>query len=213
MANYEPDKVMFDKVNEGIKNLTDVLKQWQQKESAMHSMAEVQAKASGAPPEHMDAHIYMHKKAIKKAIADQAKEQEAGAAQAQGAPTGPGGPPLPMPPPSPQGAPSGPMGGPMGGAMGQGGPGMPQPVLPMAGQAGNTGANGWEGLMRPTPYPGQAQVQTGAPTSSAGPVGPGQQPMPGMPTPPPTGGPMMGRIASQTNTLPTAQPPLTRPMQ
>lgn len=213
MANYEPDKVMFDQVKEGIKKLTDILAQWQQKETAMHSMAEVQAKASGAPPEHMDAYVYMHKKAIKKAMADQAKAQEEGA---QGVPTGQNGPggPTSQVTPGPQGSQSTPMGKLLSGAGGgQGGPGMPQPTLPMAGQAKNTGANGWEGLMRPTPYPGVAQSQTGAPAQSTGPVTPMQQPMPGMPTPPATAGPMFGRMATQRNTLPTAQPPLTRPMR
>ena len=178
MANYDPDKEMFDIVKGKIKDLTDALTQWQQKETAIHSLAEVHAKNSGAPPEAMDAHVYMHKKALKKAMADQAKESE----QGQGVPSAqnmPGGPTSQVVP-GPQGS------------QGQGGPGnmvaRNTPVLPMAGQAKNTGANGWEGLVKPTPYPGQAQTQTGAPTQSNGPITGAQRPMPGMPTPGTPGG-------------------------
>ena len=183
MSTHEPDKEMFDQVKEGIKNLGEILTQWQQKESAIHSLAETNAKQAGAPPEQMDAHVYMHKKALKKAMADKAKQEDPEEQAKAGA----------------------------------GGPGNIQsPQLPMAGQAKNTGANGWEGLMMPTPYPGQGQVQTGAPTQSTGPVTAAQCPMPGMPMPGvPAGGtgtnPMFG--AHQLNTLPTASPPLTRTMR
>ncbi len=171
MANYDPDKSMFDMFKGKIKELSDALSQWQQKENAVHSLAEAHAKASGAPPEAMDAHVYMHKKAIKKAIEDQAKQSEQAQA-GQGVPTAqdtPGGPEF----------------------SGQGGPGLTarvSPQLPMAGQAGNTGANGWENILKPNPYPQVAQQQTGAPTQSVGPITPAQRPMMGMPTPPVPGG-------------------------
>lgn len=192
MATHEPDKEMFDLVKGKIKELMDALTQWQQKETAIHSLAEHSAKASGAPADQMDAHVYAHKKMIKKAMSEQAKQ-----AEAQGVPSAqnvPGGPTSTAPqfPQGSQGTPGGsmtagpgPLIGPPSGPTpgGQGGPGMPQPYLPMAGQPGNTGANGWEGLMTPTPYPGQARVQSGRPSSPVGPVTGAQRPMPGMPTP------------------------------
>lgn len=84
MASHDPDKEMFDAVKEGIKNLSDILSTWQQKESALHSMAEANAKSSGATPEDMDAHVYMHKKMLKKAMADHAKMMEQGGQGTQG---------------------------------------------------------------------------------------------------------------------------------
>jgi len=250
MANYDPDKQMFDAVKESIKHLQDTLTQWQQKETAMHSMAQAKAKESGAPPEHMDAHVYAHKQAIKKAMAEAQKAQEQNAQQ--GAPTGqdmPGGPTSQVVP-GPQGsqgtpggsmtAGPGPLTGPPTGPTpgGQGGPGQPNPQLgnsgqgrpvgnppgmvptphvPMAGQSQNTGANGWEGLMKPSGIPPQAQIQNGQRPESTGPTTSAQRPMPGMPTPPVPGvgsGPnTMRPFASQTPVLPSAQPPLTRPMR
>ena len=193
MANYDPDKEMFDAVKEGIKNLTDTLTKWQQKETAIHSLAEVNAKNSGAPAEQMDAHVYMHKKALKKAMSEQSKQMNEGV----------GGPGVPTAQDRP-GDPNFP---------GQGGPGMapmtPQapatsqtggvpsaatsvsrntPTLPMADQHGNTGANGWSNILKPSPYPPVAQAQQGAPMQSTGPVTPAQHPMPGMPVPPVQGG-------------------------
>lgn len=170
MANHEPDKEMFDMFKGKIKDLSDALGHWQQKESAIHSLAEVNAKNSGAPPDQMDAHVYMHKKMIKKSMADQAKQVQAQNEQGQG---GPGS----------IGAPAG-----RGVPTAQNHTGMPQSHVPMAGQAKNTGANGWEGLMKPSNVPPQAQQQQGAPQQSTGPTTPQQQPMPGMPTPPAPGG-------------------------
>lgn len=173
MANFDPDKEMFDQVKESMKMLIETLTQWQQKEDKIHSLAETNAKQSGANPEDMDAHVYKHKKILKRAIADSNK-QNSEQAPKTGVPTAqdmPGGPTSKVPP------------GP------QGGPGnIKSPVLPMAGHAQNTGANGWEGLNKPSPYPAQAQTQIGAPTQSVGPVTPAQHPMPGMPTPPVPGG-------------------------
>lgn len=234
MANYDPDKEMFDSVKDGIKNLTDILTKWQQKETAMHSMAEVHAKESGANPEHMDAHVYMHKKAIKKAMAEQAKNAEQqGVPTAQDMPGGPTSTGVPGPQGS-QGSSQGGQGGPgvsYGGSQpnpqfsnsSQGRPvgqtlGMvPKPHIPMAGQAQNTGANGWEGLLKPSSVPTQAQIQEGAPTQSVGPTTAAQRPMPGMPTPPVpagfTGPGAMRPKQSRFPQLPSAQPPLTRPMR
>ena len=289
MANYDPDKEMFDQVKEGIKKLGDILTQWQQKETAIHSLAENSAKGAGAPPEHMDAHVYMHKKAIKKAMEDHAKQMEA-----QGTPTAqdmPGGPTsiAPQLPQGPQGSiglpggsmtagvgplvgpPTGPTPGGQGGPgfnyggtqpdpqlgnfgqgrggpksrfssgakyvyggsqsgvtpNGQGGPGPGKgdpatmvarntPILPMAGQTKNTGANGWEGLLKPTNVPMQGVVQNGQPNQSVGPMTKEQKPLPGMPhkaVPFGFDGANYAPMASQTNTLPTVSPPLTKPMQ
>ncbi len=282
-------------VKEKMKALTDALTQWQQKESSIHSLAENSAKAAGAPPEHMDAHVYMHKKMIKKAMADHAKQQEeAQGGPGQGVPSAqdmPGGP-TSVGVPGPQGDQASGQGGPgVGGSLtagpgplagpptgpyrvGQGGPGFeyggkqpapqfgnfgqgqgrgnaapdyvyggsqgaprvtraePQandgkgapasmvarhsPTLPQAGEKKNTGANGWEGLLKPSNVPAQAQVQNGQRPESTGPLTPAQAGLPGMPARPVPGGsstniPKFGPYTG--NTLPTASPPLTRPMR
>ena len=205
MANYEPDKEMFDAFKESIKGLSDQLQKWQQKEAAIHSLAEVSAKQSGAPEDQMDAHTYAHKRLIKKSMAENAKVQ----AEGQGVPSAQGGPG------NSQGGNPGPF-GPTGTSQAAN----PNPStmvarqtgpLPMAGQSGNTGANGDVNALRPNPIPQQGAVQQGAPSSVQGPVA--THALPGMPTPAPTGGPRFGRMASQSNTLPSAQPPLTQPMR
>lgn len=99
MANHEPDKEMFDTVKSKIKDLTDALTQWQQRESAIHSLAENRAKSAGTPPEQLDAQVYAHKKMLKKAMADQAKQMEQGQMMESGQ-MGPM-PPMPMGPQPP----------------------------------------------------------------------------------------------------------------
>lgn len=145
MANFDVDKGFFEGVKEHIKGLNDALSNWQQKETALHSIAEVNAKQTVHPTDpNYDAHVYAHKKAIKKAIADNAKANDDG----QGGPGVKSAQPnvnhMPVTAQTHSAA---------------------SPRLPMAGQHGNTGANGNMALAAPASQQLNMQHIQGGPTT------------------------------------------------
>lgn len=78
MAKFDVDGEFIDNLKAGVKQLMDVISSHQQKDGALTALAEHHARMGGAPPEHMDAHVYMHKKALKKAISDHQKAMTGG---------------------------------------------------------------------------------------------------------------------------------------
>lgn len=121
MSNLDPSKVFFDQLKEAVQHISSVLSDWQKKEGSIHTLAEQNAKSSGMQEgPGFDAHVYAHKVALKKAMADHAKQ-----AQDQGAPGLPAGMPdlsQLTPPPGPGGMPPGLPPGLMGGGQ------MPPPM-------------------------------------------------------------------------------------
>ena len=75
MAKFDVDGQYFEKLKASIKNLSDVLSNHQQTEAAIHALAENRAKQEGVQGDDLDTKTYLHKKALKKIIEENNKNE------------------------------------------------------------------------------------------------------------------------------------------
>jgi len=85
----DPDQEMFEQLEGALKNIVSILSDWKKKNSALHGLAEQKATQDGhIDGPQKDAAIYAHRQALKRAMVDHAKAQQAQAPQDPQAPQG-----------------------------------------------------------------------------------------------------------------------------